>query len=261
VATLHKFEAGGYAFLEGGFPYSAGVIALPGFCVVRARFHRVTPVADGFAAIEAHLRALGRPLTALCAAELRSPRPFSFDGFREFNTGYVAVLERWGLYRDRLNPVARSNVCPQFDPPSEPGFHAFSYTVPADALARTGLSTDAAAGGFVVAGSGEWPEDQPFPEGIVARGDASPDGLASKARYVLATMRERTERLGGQWPSLTAAQVYTVHDFHPLLASHFAADRLTPIGLSWHVCRPPIVELEFEMDVRSVAIEQVLGLR
>lgn len=27
MATLHKFDGGGYAFLEGGFPYSAGVVA------------------------------------------------------------------------------------------------------------------------------------------------------------------------------------------------------------------------------------------
>jgi hypothetical protein len=252
VATLHKFAPGGYAFLEGGFPYSQGVVALPGFSIVRARLREVMPMADGFAAIEAHLRAAGRPLTALCAAELRSPQPFSLEGFRDFNTGYVGVLERWGLYRDRLNPVARSNVCPQFAPPAQPGFFAFSYTVP---------SADAGAhGSFVVAGSGEWPEDQPFPDGIVARGDLTPAGLERKARYVLATMRERTAGLGGQWRALTAAQIYTVHDIHPLLGPHFAAQGLTGIGLTWHVCHPPIVELEFEMDVRSVAREQVLDV-
>ena len=251
MATLHKFEPGGYSFLEGGFPYSAGVAALPGFSIVRARLRAVPTMADGFAAIEAHLRAVGRPLTALCAAELRSPRPFSFEGFREFNAGYVDVLKRWGLYRDALNPVARSNVCPQFDPPAQPGFFAFSYTVAA---------TDARAPrSFVVAGSGEWPEDQPFPEGIVARGDATPAGLEKKAAYVLATMRARTEGLECDWSALTAAQVYTVHDIHPLLGPHFAAQGLTAIGLTWHVCRPPIVELEFEMDVRSTADETLIG--
>ena len=253
MATLHKFEPGGYAFLEGGFPYSQGVAALPGFSIVRARLRDMMPIADGFAAIEAHLRAAGRPLTALCAAELRSPQPFSFEGFREFNAGYVDVLERWGLYRNRLNPVARSNVCPQFAPPAQPGFFAFCYTVPS-AQAR-------AAGSFVVAGSGEWPEDQPFPEGIVARGDATPAGLEKKARYVLDTMRERTIGLRCDWAALTAAQVYTVHDIHPLLGSHFAAQGLTGIGLSWHVCRPPIAGLEFEMDVRNTSEEQVLDTR
>lgn len=249
MGNLHRFDAGGYAFLQGGFPYSAGVVALPGHAIVRARFRRVLPVAEGFAAIEAHLKRVGRPTTALCAAELRSPAPFSFGGFKDFNTGYVAVLERWGLFRDGLNPVARSNVCPRHDAPREPGFFAFSYTVPAAP----------GDGSFVVAGSGEWPEDLPFPEGIVARGDLSAQGLATKADYVLRTMRERAEGLGARWDALTAAQVYTVHDIHPMLATHFARQGLTGMGLTWHVCAPPIVELEFEMDVRGVATEIVLG--
>lgn len=251
---LHSFEPGGYRFLEGGFPYSAGVAAMPGFAIRRCRFARPLPVTAGFEAIAAHLDSVGRPLHALCAAELRSPQPFSFAGFKDFNRGYVAVLERWGIVRGGLNPVARSNVCPAFDAPAEPVFFAFSYTVPTEHAVPPGAAMD-----FVVAGSGEWPEDQPFPEGIVARGDASPAGLAAKAAYVLRTMRERTAGLQGQWGGLTAAQVYTVHDVHPLLASHFAPAGLTAMGLSWYPCAPPILELEFEMDVRRVGTERVLA--
>lgn len=250
---LHPFEPGGYRFLQGGFPYSQGVIALPGFAIERVRFARPLPMATGFAAIEAHLRALERPLTALCAAELRSPAPFTMQGFKDFNRGYVDVLERWGLVRggpDSRNPVARSNVCPRFDAPPEPSFFAFSYTVPAPPRE--------AGGDFVVAGSGEWPEGQPFPEGIVARGDLSAAGLAAKARYVIDTMRARTAGLHGAWAGLTAAQVYTVHDIHALLPTHFAPAGLTAAGLTWHVCAPPILELEFEMDVRRVAVERVV---
>ena len=134
---LHDFTPGAYQFLQGGFPYSAGVIAQPGWAIQRVRFARPVPVAAGFAAIERHLAAIGRPLTALCAAELRSPSPFSMGGFQDFNRGYVDVLARWGLVRDGLNPVARSNVCPAFDAPAEPSFHAFSFTVP-DAAADPG---------------------------------------------------------------------------------------------------------------------------
>ncbi len=249
MATLRRFEPGGYAFLEGGFPYSAGVIALPGHRIVRARLPRGRSVAQGFDAIRAHLSARGRPLTALCAAELRSPQPFSFEGFKAFNRGYVAVLTDWGLFRDGLNPVARSNVCPVFDAPAEPGFFAFSYTVPDGDAAPT------ATADYVVAGSGEWPEGTPFPDGIVARGDTSADGLRAKAAYVLQTMRERCAGLGGDWSALTAAQVYTAHDIHPLLGPLFAPAGLTALGLSWHPCHPPIIGLEFEMDVRSVREE------
>lgn len=254
MTALDAFEPGGYRFLRGGFPYSQGVIAMPGFAILRARFARPLPMARGFDAIAAHLQSVGRSLPALCAAELRSPRPFTMDGFKDFNRGYVDVLARWGIVREGLNPVARSNVCPVFDAPAEASFFAFSYTV------LTGAAAPHAAGAeFVVAGSGEWPEDQPFPEGIVARGDVTRAGLAAKAAYVLRTMRARTAALGGDWAALTAAQVYTAHDIHPMLASHFAADGLTNQGLTWHVCAPPILELEFEMDVRRVATERVIA--
>ena len=131
MSKLIPFPDGGYAFIKGGFPYCQGVRAQEGFAIERARFARPLPVAKGFAAIEAHLASLGRPRTALCAAELRSPKPFSMSGFVGFNEEYVAVLKEWGLFRDALNPVARSNLAPAINPPSEPSFYAFCYTVPA----------------------------------------------------------------------------------------------------------------------------------
>ncbi len=130
MSNLIPFPDGGYGFLKGGFPYSQGVRAQEGFAIERARFARPLPVEKGFAAIEAHLASLGRPRTALCAAELRSPKPFTMSGFVGFNEGYVAVLKQWGLFRDALNPVARSNLAPEIDPPGEPSFYAFCYTVP-----------------------------------------------------------------------------------------------------------------------------------
>ena len=39
MSKLHIFEDGGYFFLEGGFPYSQGVIAAPGYSFHRIRFH------------------------------------------------------------------------------------------------------------------------------------------------------------------------------------------------------------------------------
>jgi len=237
----------GYAFLKGGFPYSQGVRALPGYGIERVRFARPVAMARGFAAIEAYLQSLGRPRTALCAVELRSPRPFSMSGFREFNETYADVLRQWELFRDGLNPVARSNVAPDVEPPGEPSFYAFSYTVRAQ---------DAAS--LVVAGSGEWPEDGRFPEDIVARGDISAAGLQAKARCVLDTMQRRLEALGGSWPQVNAVQVYTVHNIHPFLRDEIVRRTGNGGGLTWHYCRPPIEELEYEMDVRSVMLERIL---
>jgi hypothetical protein len=82
----------------------------------------------------------------LCACELRSPAQFSDARFVAFNRQYVERLAAWGIFRDEVNPVARSNVCPEIDPPATPFFYAFSYTVP------DGNST---ARSFVAAGSGE----------------------------------------------------------------------------------------------------------
>lgn len=269
MSRLHRFSPGDFEFLEGGFPYSSGVIAQPGFALVRARLAQTPGMSAGFDRIAAHLKAVGRPLTALCAVELRSPKPFTFAGFHDFNIGYVEVLTDWGLVRDGLNPVARSNVCPRFGPPREPVFYAFSYTVPIanQALRPAGAGRGPGNGNrelagagrdYIVAGSGEWPEGQPFPEAIVARGDLSSAGLAAKAKFVIGTMQSRCAGLGGDWQRLTAAQIYTIENFHGLLDSHFSKAGLMPIGLSWHLCKPPIIELEFEMDVRSVTHEQTL---
>jgi hypothetical protein len=250
MAEPIDFPDGGYRFLKGGLPYSQGVRAMPGNAVERARFARPLPVEQGFAAIEAHLASLRRPRTALCGAELRSPKPFSMGGFKAFNEGYVAVLKQWGLFRDGLNPVARSNVAPEVDPPPEPSFYAFCYTVPAQDASPS----------FVVAGSGEWPEGGQFPSDIVARGNVSAAGLRAKARFVLAKMEHRLAGLGASWTDVTATQVYTVHDIHPFLGEEILRRTGNSGGLTWHFCRPPIEELEFEMDVRGVAVERVLGL-
>jgi hypothetical protein len=245
MSTLHRLEEGGFAFLEGVFPYSQGAVALEGYGLERTCFARPVPVAEGFRRIAAHLESLGRPKTALCACELRSPKPFSFAGFAEFNRGYVAVLEQWGLYRDGRNAVARSNVAPEVDPPAEPSFYAFSYTVPAAQAGRD----------FVVAGSGEWPEGGRFPEDIVARGDVTEAGLRKKAEWVLDKMEERMRGLGGfGFGDASAVQVYTVRRFPVELVAQRAG-----AALAWHYCRPPIEGLEFEMDLRRVSLERRLA--
>jgi len=243
MSDLVPFPEGGFAFLKGVFPYSQGVVASPGFAIERARFARPLPVMQGFGLIEKYLAERKRPLTALCAAELRSPKPFTFAGFAEFNQGYVAVLEDWKLFRSGVNPVARSNVAPEIDPPPEPCFYAFSYTVP---------SKD--AGSFVVAGSGEWPEGGRFPEDIVARGDVSEAGLRAKVGWVLRMMEARMRGLGSfGWKDATAVQVYSAHRFPVEAVARRAGGTLV-----WQYCRPPIEGLDFEMDLRSVSAERVL---
>jgi hypothetical protein len=250
IPEVIAFPAGGYRYLKGVFQYSAGVAAEPGFEIERVRFRRPLPLAEGFRVVEAQIRGMERPLTAFCACELRSPAPFTEEGFTAFNRVYVGTLERWGLYRGGLNPVARSNVCPEVNPPSEPSLHAFSYTVPAD---------DDVTTSFVIAGSGEAPEGRGnYRDHIVRRGDASPAGLLEKARWVLGEMERRMGALGFVWRDSTATQLYTIHDVHPFLADQIVRRGAAAGGLTWHFCRPPVVELDYEMDVRGVARELVL---
>lgn len=243
------FPQGGYRFAKGVFQYSAGVAALPGYRIERARFAAPAPLADGFAQIAGFLKAMGRPLTAFCACELRSPAPFDDAGFLAFNKGYSAVLGEWGLLALGANPVARSNVCPEIAPPATPSFHAFSYTVPA---------TDAPPS-FVIAGSGETLEGRAtYAEATVAYRDISPSGMRTKAQHVHDIMEKRMALLGQTWARTTATQIYTVHNIHPFFPGDIVRRGAAPHGITLHYNRPPVIDLEYETDCRAVHLERVL---
>jgi hypothetical protein len=240
--------AGGYRFIKAVFQYSAGVASLPGFQIVRARLRRLMPLVEGLQFAEDTITAAGRPLTAFCACELRSPAPFTDEGFKAFNKVYVSTLERWDLLDGDTNPVARSNVCPAIDPPSQPSLYAFSYTVPMD-------TADAS---FVIAGGGEVPEGKSnYRDHIIQFRNLSPEGLREKARYVNAVMETRMRALGFSWQDTTATQLYTVHDIHPFLGEEIVARGAAPAGLTWQFCRPPIVDVEYEMDCRRITAETI----
>ena len=245
---LIDHSAGGYRFLPGIAPYSCGAVSSPGFEIVHATFQ--TPVAyrAGFDRIAEHLTSCDCPKAALCGIELRSPRQYSFAGFGKFNAEYAEILKTWGLFVNGINPVPRTNVAPVVAAPIEPVLYGFSYTRPTDKpLAPT----------FVVAGGGELPEGALAREAIVALGDTSPAGLATKARFVMDLMANRLRGLGGDWSVVTAVDVYTVHPIDRFLPDVI----LGPIGTAaihgvhWHYSRPPIDEIEYEMDLRGVRCE------
>jgi hypothetical protein len=243
------FTAGNYRFIPGVFQYSGGAAASPGYEVERVRFDKLPPLADGFALIAKYIEAAGRPLTSFCACELRSPAAFTDDGFRKFNQHYVKTLAEWGLFDGTTNPVARSNVCPEIDPPSEPSFYAFSFTRPSPNVTPS----------FVISGSGEAREGgATYSERTVRYRDLSPEGFKEKVGFVVDAMERRMSAFDFGWQHTTAVQTYTVHDFHPVLADAMVRRGAVRSGLTWHFARPPVIDLEYEMDCRRVMREIVI---
>ena len=242
-------QNGGYRFMPGVSQYSCGVGALNGFALTRVRFSRVVPLREGFAKAAEIIRAEGRPLAAFAACELRSPAPFTEQGFKDFNEIYIKTLVEWGVMTDRVNPVARSNVCPKIDPPAEPGFHAFSFTT---------VAPNAPAS-FVIAGSGESVEGKAnYRDHIVRFGDTSPPGMLDKAKFVLDEMERRMSAFSGNWSQTTGVQLYTVQDVYAILESELGRRGVFRNGLTWHFNRPPVEHLEYEMDCRRVQVERVV---
>jgi hypothetical protein len=241
---------GNYSFVKGISPYSAGAVASPGYAIEHARFLKPIPLQSGFAAVEAHLKRINRPKQALCAMELRSPKPFTFTGFSQFNAGYVEVLKAWDILQDGLNPVARTNIAPAVNPPAEPSLYAFSYTVPTPNVPKT----------FIVAGAGELPEGSLDPKDVVKLGDLSPAGLTEKIKFVMGLMEGRLQGLGVSWNEATVTEVYTVHNIHAFLSKEIVGRMKLggAHGITWHYSRPPIETIEYEMDVRGIRHEIVL---
>ncbi len=243
------FKDGGYRYLKAGFQFSSGVAAEPGFEIERARLSRPLPLAAGLAAVEAHLAAIGRPPTAFAACELRSPEPFSERGFDDFNREYVKTLARWGIFSIDVNPVARTNVCPQYDKPREPVLYAFSYTV----------ETRARRGSFIIAGGAEARGGvENYAQRTVRYRDTSLEGMREKVRFVVELMAARLAALGFSWQDAISTQAYTVHGIGALVGPEIAGRGAASGGVSWFLAAPPVVDLEFEMDVRGAGREIVI---
>ena len=159
---------GNYHFLRGIDPYSCGVVADSGYEIVHATLGESLPWRQGFARVETYFAQHQIDNNALCGMELRSPKPFSMQGFIDFNKEYCSVLKDWGLYVDELNTVARTNIAPAQNPPSEPHLHAFSYVVANPAIKRKTL---------IVAGAGELLDGILESERIIRCGDTSPESM------------------------------------------------------------------------------------
>lgn len=139
-------------------------------------------------------------------------------------------------------------MAPVISAPSEPVLYGFSFTKP---CGKDFPST------CVVAGAGELPEGLLSREEIVALGDTSPHGIATKAQFVMDLMESRLHGLGLAWEMVSKANVYTAHSITELVPDvilrRMGAAAIH--GIHWHFTRPPIEEIEFEMDILATRTE------
>ena len=84
-----------------------------------------------------------------------------------------------------------------------------------------------------------------------------PDAMAEKAARVVSEIGRRLTRLEREWEAVSVVNVYTVHAIGGPVAEVILDG--VPVtrwgGVHWHVARPPVREIEFEMDVRGVRRE------
>ena len=49
-----------------------------------------------------------------------------------------------------------------------------------------------------------------------------------------------------------------MHDLFPFFGDEIVRRGAARAGLSWHLCRPPVRHLDYEMDCRGVMTERVI---
>ena len=83
--------------------------------------------------------------------------------------------------------------------------------------------------------------------------------MIEKTECVAQIMNSRLQALGGSSDLLTVLDVYTAH---PLLESvlELQLPAIARLGVHWFHSRPPIIDIEFEMDMRGVVREDVVDL-
>ena len=246
---LVENNSGNYTFVRGIGPFSAGVIAQPGFEIVHVRFLPLIALNEGYVRIERQLRDVKRPLEAICGMELRIPAVLSREAFDEFNRPYIDQLKTWGLEVAGANPVTRTNVAFETSVVSKPMLAGFYYTtpsiVPRETFVLSGVPEIASRDGSIK---------------IVARGDTSVEGMRQKLECILQVLSTHLSEMKLNWQMATAVNVYSVFDVYPLFSQLLLPElgAASHAGITWYYARPPVNGLELEMDVRAVRTELVL---
>lgn len=245
---------GDFKFTPGSPTFCGDVLPLRGHTLAHATFVKPLPLTRAFSAIKKYLNGIGRPMAAFCGAELRMPEQLTPDGFASLNVHYQALLDKHGLRQTGpdgkvYGTGTRTNVVPQevHAKPAEASVFGFTFTIPGKPI-----------GGrkpFACSGSGE--NAGPTRESFIALGDTSPTGMRKKANWVMDRYIQRLPAMGVGWSDITHLNMYCVVDPGSVIASEVLSvmNPNATLGVHWHYARPPIAELEFEVDVRGVAHE------
>lgn len=237
VAIDHP--SGSFRFLPATSAYSAGIAASDGFEITALRLLDCPSLVNGFSRIDDEIKRRGLSSTALVGIQIRSPGAFSLEGFAKFNSAYRQLLDDRSLTLGDVNPISRTNVIPVNEGPTEPSI-AMAFIVHP--------SKGPGGSDFIIAGAGEV-DGGLGAENIVARGDLSPEGLASKVECVLGIMLKRLVALAAAGNSPTIVNVYTAHEISGLTqAIESKLPSIAKNGYTSWLMRPPVNEIEFEMD-------------
>jgi hypothetical protein len=252
MTKLISRPEGNFSYLPGSTIYCRGAVADKGFSMAHATFKAPVPLARAFADIKTHLYSIGRPMQALAGLELRIPKPLSFDGFGALSVQYTKLLDKFGLRVGADATTTRTNVAlERIDlAPKQPGVYGFTYTIPG---ARGGGRT-----GFIGSGIGEL--DGNDRNAIIALGKTNDKAMRAKAEWVMSAIAAQLAELGVKWSDVSNTNIYTVHG-----VDKYVEDVVLGVmgpaaryGVHWMFTRPPIDEIEFELDVRGTSQELFL---
>lgn len=241
----------GYRFLPCSDPFSFGVAANPGYQIQTSRMLVDVPWREGLEYVRDHLERHGLSRHDLCAIQLRCPKPLSVGAFGDFNAQYFELLVDWGIIVDGQNPVARTNVAPVVDPPKQIVLHAVSYVTPSSS-----------SGTFVISGGGELPHRSLERERIVRVGETSPDAMREKANCVVRIMQTRLKRLEVDPSQISRIAVYSAYNWGEFFESQIIAGLriASQVGINWFHARPPVIDLDFEMDIHGIQKHDIIGI-
>ena len=244
MTELVHHRSGAFAYLPASSTFSNGLVVAAGHRLTDWEFAEPQPLRTAFDRVDRELTARGLTWEALAGVELRSPAPFSPQGFADFNAIYTDLLgEYYPLSDGVLPPYARTNVAPVEVYLSEPCVRAVQIVEPYD-----GEGSD-----FVVSGAAEVTTSV-MPENTIAFGDTSPEGMRAKVDFVVAVLAERVADLGEPIEHATTIDVYTVHPLdwlESVIGATFLAAGRT--GLHRWIAAPPVTGLEFEMGCKRIS--------